>query len=234
MKKTFVTLISILAISITMACHIESVGYCGNSAYFVTKDFNPNSSYYMIYGTDTLAHFTTGSVAPNDSIIHVEAPVGAAVRLYYGYIGKKHSDSWFLAKVKNEVYKPACEVLAFTRLDLKVQGNTIIFNSVGNAYKYVISTSENGVDFKEVAVLKEDGKETHRIQLGAQIAALLLLPLLLTGFKRNRAWMLLIAVSLVGYSCSKERVNNESRAKVVKVDAVNQDGKVILSEVKRY
>ena len=238
MKKSILSILAILFSMASIACHIESLGYCGENAYFKTKDFNPTSGYYLITGCDTLLYFTTGKKAPKDSLLIIKAKVGDKIDLYYGYLGKKFSFAQPSVKVKNKVYEPACSILAYTSLDMKVKKNggvaLIQFNSIENADKYIVSASFDGINYNEISVIEETGEDTYSMEVGLEaFAMVLLLPLFMTHRRRFRFVPFLLVFSVFFYACAKERTVNVEKIKTVKIDAVNTDWVILFSQIKR-
>ena len=85
MKKSIMGLMLPLISIATFACHIDPLGECSGSSYFITKLFNPNSQYVFTtaFG-DTLLMFETGPVVI-DSVIELAIPANTPVYMTYKY-----------------------------------------------------------------------------------------------------------------------------------------------------
>ena len=248
MKKSIMGLILTLISIQLYACHIEPLRQCGDSAYFITKVFNPNSLYeFRITGTsEIILSFTTGDNV-NDSIIALNVPVGTGIELQYKWI----KNEWWTTTWMDPVYAASGIYAGCGALPVRISNfyaqkkdnNTTLSFQVeeeAGIDHYDIIASINGDKYKLIAQIKADGSKRYIIPISPvgsdfAISALLSLLILAKDKRKRFTWkkaITLLPLFLVMTFVACERINPQpyhQQYNYFKVQAVTHEGAVAAS-----
>ena len=252
MKKVILGCILPLISIACLACRNDPFGQCGNDAYFITRDFNPNSVYeYRIEGTTTtILTFTTNSKV-TDSIFSLVANPGAGIEFRYKELSAVSFNTWAVNMYASTYKYAACGVLSVRLYNFYAQKDNKITNvsfdaiNESNVKLYVIKGSVDSKDWVILNQFTPTGARRYNIPVsdngpmsadmgllfGLMLASTLLV--LYVNAIKNKKYLLIVPLllTLCFYSCKKATIDHKINYKFFQVDTIDQSNTTNSSQI---